>query len=162
MNSQFYCEFRQLWWKKLITLVKDRIEFDKIFDERNTSKKEIQIHTSPLTLIGPISRSWCQVDIADWHRHMFHLQYISKVMAILRVRSLRHCYNIRMSFGKLFERRKQLKKLNKKDTIWNQKAFQKLLYVLIRSPTCFRVNSHSIAAWMSRNSLLETGKISDV
>ena len=31
------------------------------------------------------------------------------------------------------------------------------LYVLIMSRTCFRVNRHSIVAWMSRNSLLERG-----
>ena len=31
------------------------------------------------------------------------------------------------------------------------------LYVLIMSRTSFRVNSHSMIAWMSRNSLLETG-----
>ena len=49
--------------------------------------------------IGPIWRFWCQVDIANWHRHVFHLQYISNVMAILRATSLRHCYNIIMSPG---------------------------------------------------------------
>ena len=31
------------------------------------------------------------------------------------------------------------------------------LYVLIMSRTHFRVNPHSIVAWMSRNSLLEAG-----
>ena len=36
------------------------------------------------------------------------------------------------------------------------------LYVLIISRPCFRVNPHSIFAWMSRNSLLETGVISEV
>ena len=36
------------------------------------------------------------------------------------------------------------------------------LYVLIMSSTHFRVNPHSIAAWMSRNSLLETGVKSEV
>ena len=35
-------------------------------------------------------------------------------------------------------------------------------YVLIMSDTCFRVNPHSIVAWMSRNSLLKTGRISEV
>ena len=35
-------------------------------------------------MIGPISRSWCQVDITNWHRHVFHLQYISNVKAISR------------------------------------------------------------------------------
>ena len=30
------------------------------------------------------------------------------------------------------------------------------------SRTCFRVNLHSIVAWMSRNSLLKTGAISEV
>ena len=34
------------------------------------------------------------------------------------------------------------------------------LYVLIISSTRFRVNLHSIAMWISRNSLLETGAIS--
>ena len=36
------------------------------------------------------------------------------------------------------------------------------LYVLIMSRTHFRVNPHSIVAWLSRNSLLETGAISEV
>ena len=36
-------------------------------------------------------------------------------------------------------------------------------YVIIMPRTCFRVNPHSIvAAWMSRNSLLKTGTISEV
>ena len=34
------------------------------------------------------------------------------------------------------------------------------LYVFIMSCTRFRVNLHSIVAWMSRNSLLKTGAIS--
>ena len=36
------------------------------------------------------------------------------------------------------------------------------LYVLIMSRTHFRVNLHSIVAWMSRNSLFETGAITEV
>ena len=36
------------------------------------------------------------------------------------------------------------------------------LYVLIMSHTHFRVNPHSIVAWMSRNSLLKTGAKSEV
>ena len=36
------------------------------------------------------------------------------------------------------------------------------LYVLIMSRTHFKVNLHSIIAWMSRNSLLETGAKSQV
>ena len=36
MFSQFCCKNRQRRWKKLIKLIKDQIEFDKIFDERNT------------------------------------------------------------------------------------------------------------------------------
>ena len=36
------------------------------------------------------------------------------------------------------------------------------MYVLIMSRTRFRVNPHSIFGWMSRNSLLETGVISEV
>ena len=36
------------------------------------------------------------------------------------------------------------------------------LYVLIMSRTRFRVNPHSIVAWMSRNSLLETAAKSEV
>ena len=36
------------------------------------------------------------------------------------------------------------------------------LYVLIMSRTCFGVNSHSIVAWMSRNSLLEAGTKSEL
>ena len=36
------------------------------------------------------------------------------------------------------------------------------LYVFIVSHTCFRVNLNSIAAWMSRSSLLETGAISEL
>ena len=35
------------------------------------------------------------------------------------------------------------------------------LYVLIMSCTHFRVNPHTVAAWMSRNSLLETSMISE-
>ena len=38
----------------------------------------------------------------------------------------------------------------------------KTLYVLVMSRTCFRVNLHSIVAWMSRNSLLEAGAKSEV
>ena len=37
-----------------------------------------------------------------------------------------------------------------------------ILYALIMSRTRSRVNSHSIVAWMSRNSLLETGTKSEV
>ena len=36
------------------------------------------------------------------------------------------------------------------------------LYVLLMSSTYFKVNPRSIFAWMSRNSLLETGRISEV
>ena len=36
------------------------------------------------------------------------------------------------------------------------------LYVIIISRPHFRVNIHSIFAWMSRNSLLETGAMSEV
>ena len=36
------------------------------------------------------------------------------------------------------------------------------LYVVIMSHTCFRVNLHSIVAWMSKNPLLKTGGISEV
>ena len=35
MYNQFCREIRQLWRKKFIKLIKDKIEFDKIFDERN-------------------------------------------------------------------------------------------------------------------------------
>ena len=35
-------------------------------------------------------------------------------------------------------------------------------YVLVMSRTCFRVNPHSIVAWMSRNSLLEARAKSEV
>ena len=41
-------------------------------------------------------------------------------------------------------------------------AKRRRLYVLIKSPTRFRVNPHSIVTWMSRSSLLETGVISEV
>ena len=44
----------------------------------------------------------------------------------------------------------------------NQECFFFLLYVIIMLPTSFRVNLHSIVAWMSRNSLLETGVVSEV
>ena len=40
--------------------------------------------------------------------------------------------------------------------------FGSWLYVLIMSRRRFRVNPHSIVAWMSRNSLLETGPKSEV
>ena len=36
------------------------------------------------------------------------------------------------------------------------------LFVLVMSHMCFRVNPHSIVAWMSRNSLLEAGAKSEV
>ena len=51
------------------------------------------------SLIGPISRSLCQVDIANWHLHVFYLQYISNAIPISRVMSLQYRYNIRMSTG---------------------------------------------------------------
>ena len=35
MNNQFCCEIMQLWWKKFIKLIKNQIELDKIFYERN-------------------------------------------------------------------------------------------------------------------------------
>ena len=41
-------------------------------------------------------------------------------------------------------------------------GFYLLLYAVIMSHPRFRVNPHSIVAWMSRNSLLETGTISEV
>ena len=49
-----------------------------------------------MILIGPISTSWCQVDIANWHRHVFHLQYISNDIPISKVISLqyRHMSNV--------------------------------------------------------------------
>ena len=50
-------------------------------------------------MISAISRSWCQTDIANWHRHVFHLQYMSNIMAILGVMSLQHRCNIRISTG---------------------------------------------------------------
>ena len=56
-------------------------------------------HDDIKNLIGPILRSWCQTDIAIWHRHVFHLQYISNIMAISSAMSLRHRYNISMSTG---------------------------------------------------------------
>ena len=36
------------------------------------------------------------------------------------------------------------------------------LYVIIMSRMSFRVNLHSSVPWLSRNSLLETGAISEV
>ena len=45
------------------------------------------------------SQDWYQVDIANWHRHVFHLQYISNVMAISWVMLLQYRYNFRMSTG---------------------------------------------------------------
>ena len=42
-----------------------------------------------------------QVDIANWHRYVFHLQYISNAIAKSRVMLLQYRYNIRMSTGKL-------------------------------------------------------------
>ena len=38
-------------------------------------------HDDIKSLIGPISWSWSQADIGNWHRQVFHLQYISNVMA---------------------------------------------------------------------------------
>ena len=36
------------------------------------------------------------------------------------------------------------------------------LYVVIMWRTCSRVNLHAVPAWKSRNSLLETGVVSEV
>ena len=47
--------------------------------------------------IGPMSRPWCQTNIANWHPHVFHLQYISNAMTMSRAMSLRHRYNTRLS-----------------------------------------------------------------
>ena len=44
----------------------------------------------------------------------------------------------------------------------NRNRYQEWLYVLIMSLTRFRVNLHSIFAWMPRYSLLETCAISEV
>ena len=54
---------------------------------------------------------------------------------------------------------------NKTTFFWPDSCFQKKslwLYVLIMSRTRFRVNPHSIVAWMSRNFLLEAGTKSEV
>ena len=40
--------------------------------------------------------------------------------------------------------------------------FNYCLYVLIMPRSCFRINPHSLVAWMSRTSSLETGAISEV
>ena len=47
--------------------------------------------------------------------------------------------------------------LNDWAALWVLSVRCTLLYVLVVSRTRFRVNSHSIVAWMSRNSLLEAG-----
>ena len=54
------------------------------------------------------------------------------------------------------------KKVKLNVLFWSSNKICNWLYVLIMSCTCFRVNLHSIFAWMSRNSLLETGAISEV
>ena len=48
------------------------------------------------------------------------------------------------------------KRFFSKEKILMKNRFFKL-YVLVMSRTRFRVNPHSIVAWMSRNSLLEAG-----
>ena len=53
------------------------------------------------------------------------------------------------------------KKKKKKTKLLNQVCHIRL-YVLVMSRTRFRVNLHSIVAWMSRNSLLKTGAKSEV
>ena len=63
-------------------------------------------------------------------------------------------------------------KLNLEGSVWNKdflrgwlflwKRARAWLYVLIMSCTRFRVNPHSIVAWMSRNSLLKIGAKSEV
>ena len=45
---------------------------------------------------------------------------------------------------------------------WFKISIHRWLYILITSRPYFRVNSHSIVVQMSRNSLLETGAISEV
>ena len=45
---------------------------------------------------------------------------------------------------------------------WSIKTIHYWLYVLVMSRTRFRVNPHSIVAWMSGNSLLEAGAKSEV
>ena len=51
-------------------------------------------------------------------------------------------------------KKKELQGSNTLNYVW--------LYLLIMSRTRFRVNPHSIVAWMSRNSLLEAGPKSEV
>ena len=54
------------------------------------------------------------------------------------------------------------------DTVWflkvkdKIKATEDMLCVLVMSCARFRVNPHSIVAWMSRNSLLEAGTKTEV
>ena len=42
-----------------------------------------------------------------------------------------------------------------------QEYYLEYLYVINMSRTCFTVNLHSIVAWISRNSLLENGAVSE-
>ena len=65
------------------------------------------------------------------------------------VTSIRDSYNTRW---KIMKKRKERK----------EQRCDTRLYVLAMSRTRFGVNPHSIVAWMSRNSLLETGAKSEV
>ena len=62
---------------------------------------------------------------------------------------------------------KSYQRLKGEDKMYHTDNLQTLigsgvLYVVIMSRTRVRVNIHSIVAWMSRNSLLETGVISEI
>ena len=69
-------------------------------------------------------------------------------------------------FDERYEEHKSLFKLDgcllKSINLCSANILPKWLYVLIMSRTRFRVNPHSIVAWISRNSLLETGAKSEV
>ena len=63
-----------------------------------------------------------------------------------------------------FTSKRKIKKLQKLDIIYNNIRIKQYswLLVVIMSRTRLRVNLHSMVAWMSRNSLLEKGTISEV
>ena len=67
-----------------------------------------------------------------------------------------------LAFGRVLYAMKSLciDKYDRKDSTLMERRL--LLYVLVMSHTRFRLNPHSIVAWMPRNSLLEAGANSEV
>ena len=52
--------------------------------------------------MGLTRMTQADLDITNWHHHVFHLQNINNVLPISGAMSLQHRYNIRMSIGKIY------------------------------------------------------------